>query len=125
MKAQIKKALRAKELQERRGFIQENFTLTDFDYQSFQFEYGMKFLEVVFENDHDLALQIGKCRTFWFWWIKEWNRWERELIEFINDHQPTCYPQFWHDEMLAFVGDQLTTEGFKNYLKLFHNVRLH
>lgn len=125
MKVQIKKALRAKELQERHGFIQENFALTDFDYKEFQFEYGMKFLEVVFENDSELALQIGKCRTFWFWWIKEWNRWERELIEFINVHQPNCYPQFWHDEMLALVGDQLTSEGFKNYLKLFHNVRLH
>jgi hypothetical protein len=58
------------------------------------------------------------------WWSAEWNRWERELLDFINEHQPQIDLKFWHDEMDALVGDSLTQSGFKNYLKIFHNVRL-
>lgn len=123
-KVAVKYALRKQELSLRHLKIQELVKLSDFDYKLFQFEYGMKFLDELFGTDKDLIKSISTCTTYWCWWDAEWNRWERELIEFINDHGPEISLKFWHDEMDALVGDPLTYAGFKNYVKIFHHVRL-
>lgn len=123
-KTRIKRALMLKERKDRHKRIQNMFQMSELDYNNHQFEYGMKFLGLVFEADPELGKEIHKHKSFWVWWIKEWNRWEAEYLEFIDEHQPVVTFKDWCDEMDSLAGHYLTHQGFKNHLKLFHNVRL-
>lgn len=124
MRTTTKKEVNEQVIMFRHQLTQQLFELTDFEYNLNQYEYGMKFLDQLFDQQPDRVIPIATQKSYWRWWCDEWNRWEAELLDFIFEHHPVVFQKFWHDEMDALVGDHLTTSSFKNYLKIFHNVRL-
>jgi len=104
--------------------MQSLIGLTEDEYKMEFFEYGMKFLEEFYERKWLIIRAISSDRTYWKWWTTEWNRFELELLDFIDEHEPIVTRKFWSDEMDSLVGDYLTEQGFYNHLKLFKDVRI-
>lgn len=107
-----------------RQTIQEMLEFNDLQYYEVVFESGMFFLESVFKRDQLIVNKIAFERTFWSWWKIEFSNWEKELLSDLLYHRLILNEECWMMEIDALIKDRITYQGFKNYLKLFHNVRI-
>ena len=98
--------------------------LSDLSYNNYVFGFGMRFLEELFDCNWPIITSYSFDPKYWSWWVSEFNQWEKELLEFINDHNPEVDREFWISEMEPLIYDSVTYGGFKNYLKLIRNVRI-
>lgn len=124
METRVKKKVRSNAVWVNTLNVQLSVGIDDFTYKTAVFEFGMNFLDTLFERNYPVIFEYSTDPYYWNWWLSEWERWEGELLEYVNDHQPTFNYELWVSEMLPLIHDRTTEEGFKNYLKLFKNVRL-
>lgn len=104
--------------------IQQMTGVTDFQYKEIIFESGIYFLEKLFQNDRSLIQKISFDKSFWAWWRSEFSHWEMELIECAKASNFNVDFDYWLLEINSLIIDKITFQGFKNYLKIFHNVRI-
>lgn len=122
MKTKISRASLSEILQSNHSNIQRIMSLSEFEYKAQIFEQGMNFLEGLYKTDRALINTYSFLPTYWRWWMSEFYRWEFEYLHFYNQHEPLIFPETWEIEMIALINEGMTHEGFRNHLKLFHNV---
>lgn len=120
----IKKAARVAKIARQQQTIQELTGMSDFQYKQEIFDFGMQFLHTLFTNDHVMIRAFSTQESYWKWFRTEWNNWQAELLEFVHQNKVNLTYELWVSETMPMLHDALTEQGFKNYLKMFHNIRL-
>lgn len=72
--------------------VKQKLEWSDVDYNLFQYEQGMAYLNYYLAGDNDSISRLETCRIFWAWWVKRWT--DRD-IEFINFCKNISNKQ-WH-----------------------------
>lgn len=52
--------------------IEKVLEWTELEYCNFQFEMGLRFLDLELEGNTKLTKKIAQTRLFWAWWINHW-----------------------------------------------------
>lgn len=123
-RTRIKKAQRLAAIERQQQTVRTLTGLSDQQYKQEIFDFGMHFLKTLFDQDEEMILLFSTCPKYWLWFRAEWNNWQRELLQFVQDHHIDMTYEFWVSETMPLIHDRVTEEGFKNYLKIFHNIRL-
>lgn len=75
--------------------VQGKLKWSDIDYNSYQYEQGVAYLNLYLNDDQDSISRLETCRMFWIWWVKRWTDRDVEFLNFCENISPAKWEELY------------------------------
>jgi hypothetical protein len=103
------------------GIISEHIGWTDFQYNEFFFETGIKFLNNHFpetESDYQhYFYDHATNKSFWAWFQMEWFIQERDALNFFDTKKVPLSTASMEREQQIFIKNETVNKSFRQFLR--------
>lgn len=99
--------------------VQSEYGYSTQEYNEFIFNLGTEFLSVVYPDHLKTKQNFSNEKSYWNWWRNVFFNWEKELIEFFQEHKVPSDKTLFEMEMKVLAHDRTTEVEFQTYVKLY------
>jgi hypothetical protein len=122
MKQQVSKQTKISQIVQlyayNQAYIQKVANLTEFEYNNFLFQCGIKFLEELYPPIDTFYKKYYQehaySKSFWKWWKVEFKQWENNLIEHLKLNKFEIDKGIYFQEMEQMYMDGYVEIDFQN-----------